>query len=283
MPAPQFDFSDGSGGGYGGAVGTGGGYPALSGMINPSTLSSFAGLFGGGGGNTQAGSASAAMPYLDDIGKNITPYFNPYINAGNQALPQLQQQYGQLLSQGGNIQNTYGQMMNDPTGVMNKIGSNFQQSPGYQFQTSQAEGAANRAAAAGGMLGSPMQQQNIAGTVNGMANQDYYNYLNHGMSMMDQGLQGATNMYGMGLQGDQDMAHMGLSATNSLTDDLMSQYLSQASDAYAGGAGGSKSSNGWGGALSGGMSGAATGSAFGPYGALIGGGIGAIGGYFSSK
>lgn len=238
----------------------------MGGMINPGTLGMFAGLFGGGAGganqNSQYASSQAAMPYLNQIGTQIPQYFTPYIDYGKQALPQLQQQYTQLL--------------NNPGGVMNNIGAGFQQSPGYQFQTQQAMNAANRAAAAGGMLGSPAEQQSIAGTVTGLANQDYYNYLNHGMSL-----------YGMGLNGMDDMAHMGLNATNSLTDDLMTQYLSQASDAYAGGANGGGSGGGkgssMGGIFSGALSGAATGSAFGPYGALIGGGIGALGGYLSSK
>ena len=278
MPDPQFDFSDmngGSQGGMGGGQGGMGGFNGFSNMINPSTLSAFAGLFGGGQ-NTQYASSQAAMPYLNQIGQQIPQYFNPYINAGQQALPALQHQYGQLLGQGAGIMNQNNQLMNNPGGVMNRIGAGFQQSPGYQFSVNQALGAANRAASAGGMLGSPMEQQNIAGTVTGMANQDYYNYLNHGMSMYDTGLQNATNMYGMGLQGEQDMAHMGLNATNSMTDDLMTQYLSQASDAYAGG--GQPQGGGMGGIFSGALGGASAGSAFGPYGALVGGGIGAVSG-----
>ncbi len=279
---PQFDFSDMYGGAGGmGSSGGMGSFGGLGGMINPGTLSMFGGLFGGGNQNNQYASSQAAMPYLNQIGTNITPYFNPYINAGQQALPQLQQQYGNLLGEGAGLQNQYNQLMNDPTSVMNKIGAGFQQSPGYQWQVNQSLGAANRAAAAGGMVGSPAEQQQIAGTVNQLANQDYYNYLNHGMSMYNTGLQGATNLYGMGLQGEQDLAHMGLSATNSLTDDLMSQYLSQASDAYAGG--GKPQGGGMGGIFSGALGGAATGSSFGPYGALIGAGVGALGGYMSNR
>lgn len=153
--------------------------------------------------------ADSAMPYLNQIAGMLPQYFQPWINAGAQQLPQLQ--------------NAYSQMMNDPTGVMNKMGANFQQSPGYQFQTNQALGAANRAAAAGGMLGSPAEQQQIAGTVNQLANQDYYNYLNHGMAMMGQGLQGA-----------QGIAQMGYGASANLGDDLANALMSQANLAYAG-------------------------------------------------
>lgn len=153
--------------------------------------------------------ANSAMPYLNQIAGMLPQYFQPWINAGQQALPQLQQQYGQLL--------------NNPGGVMNNIGAGFHQSPGYQFQTQQALNAANRAAAAGGMVGSPEEQQNIATTVNGLANQDYYNYLNHGMSM-----------YGMGLQGEGNLAQMGYGASANLGDDLASSLMSQAQLAYSG-------------------------------------------------
>lgn len=299
---PQFDFSDGSGGGgmgggmNGGGMGAGGGYGAAMntgmGFLNQymqggGMQGSFMGGQAGGGSKNWQNPANSAMPYLNQMMPNITPYFDPYINAGAQALPQLQQQYGQDLSQGNNLRSQYSQMMNNPGGVMNRIGSGFQQSPGYQFQTQQAMGAANRTAAAGGMLGTPAEQQSIAGTVGGLANQDYYNYLNHGMQMYGQGLQGEQGMYNQGIQGNQDMTHMGLGASNSLTDDVMSQYMSQANLAYAGtsdqdqnkgGSGGSGS-----GMLGGAASGAMAGSAFGPYGMIIGAGVGALGSYFSSK
>lgn len=159
--------------------------------------------------STPPNAADNAMPYFNQAISQLPSYFQPYINAGQQALPQLQQQYGQLI--------------NNPGSVMNGIGSDFHQSPGYQFQTSQAEGAANRAAAAGGMLGSPMQQQNIAGTINGMANQDYYNYLNHGM-----------NLYGMGLQGLGQQAQMGYGASSNLGEDMTTALMSQGQLAYSG-------------------------------------------------
>jgi hypothetical protein len=153
--------------------------------------------------------ADAGMPYLGQIGSTITPYYQPYINAGNSMIPGLQSQYGQLV--------------NNPGAVMNKIGAGFHQSPGYQFQVNQALGAANRAAAAGGMLGSPQEQQNIAGTVNGIANQDYYNYLNHGIGLYDQGLGGMSHMF-----------DTGFAASSGLANNLAQALSAQAQMAYAG-------------------------------------------------
>lgn len=222
-----FGGSSGSGGGWqnllmsGGdpmmSMMMGGGQGGMMGMLDP--LGMLGGLFGGG-----SNPADAAMPYLNQGQGVVDKYMNPYIAAGQQAMPALQQQYSQLI--------------NNPSGMMNKIGSGFQQSPGYQFQVDQASGAANRAAAAGGMLGSPMQQQNISGTVNNMANQDYYNYLNHGMSM-----------YGQGLSGMQHMGDMGLQASTTAEQSMMDLINTQAQLAYAGKANQNQSQNGMFGSL----------------------------------
>lgn len=193
--------------GLGDMFGGGGG---LGGMFAGGALGDFLGaglgMFGMG---QYKDPSDSAMPYMNQISGELSKYFSPYINAGNQALPQLQSQYGNL--------------MNNPGGFINNMGKQFQQSPGYQWQVGQAEGAANRAAAAGGMLGTPAEQQNISGTVNQMANQDYYNWMNHAMGA-----------YGMGLNGMNSIARMGYGAASGLGEDLASALMSQANLAYAG-------------------------------------------------
>jgi hypothetical protein len=232
------DFGSGEGSfgagipGMGGSNGSGFNWQQMAPGLGAGIGDLFAGFMMGG--NNTPNPANSAMPYLNQIPGAMSPYFNPYIKAGQGALGNLQNQYGQLTGQLPSLQNQYSQMTNNPSGVMNNIGSGFHQSPGFQFQTNQALGAANRAAAAGGMLGSPQEQQNIAGTVNGMANQDYYNYLNHAMGMYGQGLQGQQNLYGMGLQGEQGINNMGYGASNEFGQDLMSQLMSQANLSYAG-------------------------------------------------
>lgn len=172
-------------------------------------MSFLSGLFGGG--DDYSNPADSAAPYLNNIGNDTGQYLNPYIQGGQKAYGTLQQQYGQLL--------------NDPTGIMNKIGSGYQRSPGYKWQVQQALGAANRASAAGGMAGSPEEQQNIAGTVNQLANQDYYNYVNHGLGLYQQGLQG----YG-------GLNQMGYRASGQMADYLGNRDEEQAQLAYAGSA-----------------------------------------------
>lgn len=191
------------GGNYGGSNPFGGGGNSFG-----SFLSSLGGLFGGG---DWTNPADAANKYLDKIPGTIKPYYDPYINAGRSALDSLMGQYGGLV--------------NDPGAILSKLGGGFQKSPGYQFQVDQATDAANRAGAASGMLGSPAEQQQVAGAVNGLANQDYYNYLNH-----------AENLYGTGLQGLSGINSMGYNASTSLADMLanimgqQAQYGAQGQD-----------------------------------------------------
>ncbi len=227
---PQFDFS----GMYGDSSGGGNNSQSAQGWGGVGDL------FGAGltafGMNSFQNPADSAMPYLNGIQGQMQPYFQPYMDAGKSALPTLQGQYNQL--------------MNNPTAVMNGIGSTYQQSPGYQFQVNQAQNSANHAAAAGGMLGSPAEQQSIAGTVNNLANQDYNTYLNQGLGL-----------YSQGLQGMQGLNQMGYNASTGFGDDIGSIGQSQANLAYAGAANQNQSQQG----------------AMGGIGGLVQGGISAMG------
>lgn len=153
--------------------------------------------------------ADAAMPYFNQIPGTITPYYQPYINAGNQALSTLMKQYQTLLS--------------NPDAIMKLAGSGFQSSPGYQYQYNQGMNAANQAAASGGMLGTPYHQQDAANMASNLANQDYYNYLNH-----------ALGLYNTGLSGEQGINEMGFKASDSLASGLASNLSNEAGLAYQG-------------------------------------------------
>lgn len=166
-------------------------------------------ISGLGGAMTYQNPFDSENSYLSQIRGQVSPYYQPYINAGLGALGSLQGQYGQL--------------MNNPGQMLNQIGQNYQASPGYGFNVNQATGAANRAAAAGGMVGSPAEQQQLAGTVSGLANQDYNQWLGQ-----------ATGLYGQGLSGMQGINQMGFNASDQLSQAIMAQLMSQAKGAYAG-------------------------------------------------
>lgn len=220
-------------------------------------MSIFDDIFGSGAKDPSKG----AMKYLNQIPGTISPYYQPYINAGQGALnsltdqskqltdllPQLMSQYSSLSGMGPDVQAQYMKLMQDPTAVMNQIGQGYQASPGYNYQVSQATNAANKAAAAGGMLGSPQEQASLAHDITGMANQDYYNYINKGLSQYNTGLQGATGLFNTGLQGQQGLYNQGINilgdlnkygygASNELANALSNNLASMAQLKYAGGA-----------------------------------------------
>jgi len=156
------------------------------------------GLFGGKGYKNPADSANK---YIDQIPGQTSQYFQPYINAGQNALPQLQGQYNDLL--------------NNPGGKLNQMGGQFQQSPGFQFALQQALQGSGHAAAAGGMAGSPQHEMQNMGIATQLGNQDYYNYLDKTLGL-----------YNKGLEGEQGMAQGGLTAGTSMAD-MISQALAQ--------------------------------------------------------
>ena len=59
--------------------------------------------------------ADAGIGYMDQMPGEISKYLDPYINAGKNALPGLQDQYGKL--------------MNDPGGRLNEIGTGLSSIP----------------------------------------------------------------------------------------------------------------------------------------------------------
>lgn len=142
-------------------------------------ISGLGGLFGIGRPNT-----SKANNYLGQMQPYINQYLQPYINAG----------------------------MN-PTETLSKFGAGYQASPGYQYNVDQATKAANNAAAAGGFIGSPQQQEYMAKQIGGLASQDYNQYMNNALGLYNTG-------YG---------ASMG--ATNTLSDMLKTQAQMAYSDA----------------------------------------------------
>lgn len=179
---------------------------------NMGQMGSMFGALGGGLGQLFGGynnPADSAMPYFNQAANQLPGYFQPYMDAGKQALSPLESAYGNLLS--------------NPGGVMNQIGQGYHQSPGYQFQMQQGMNASNNAAAAGGMAGTPMAQYNGSQFATGLANQDYYNYLSK-----------ALGMYGQGLQGEQGLANMGAGASMGLGEDLAGIYGAQGQLAYSG-------------------------------------------------
>lgn len=153
--------------------------------------------------------ADTGMSYLNQAPALIQKYLNPYVQAGQQALPGLQSQYGQLI--------------NDPGGRLNQIGAGYHQSPGFQFALQQALQGAGHAAAAGGMAGSPEHEQQNMGLATSLANQDYNQWLGNALGMFREGLAGQQGLYDTGAKTGVQMG-----------EDLASILANQSKMAYEG-------------------------------------------------
>jgi hypothetical protein len=153
--------------------------------------------------------AKDAMGYLDQIPGQIKPYYDPYINAGGRQL--------------GNIEGEFGKLINDPNEIIRRIGSGYKQSPGYDWKVQQGQQGVNNAQAAGGMVGTPQHEQESAQMLEGIASQDYNDYMKN-----------ALGLYGTGLSGEQDIMHQGYNASSSLADQLAQVLAGKSGLSYAG-------------------------------------------------
>lgn len=145
------------------------------------------GSFGGGGKNP----AGVANGYINQIPGATEPYYSPYINAGKGAMGDLQNQYKDLF--GGNVQN--------------KLGESYKESPGYQFKLKQGLQAATNAASAGGMGGSPMDQQTQNQVANDISSQDYNDYIKNQIGLYNTGMGAAQDIFGKGYGASSDYAN----------------------------------------------------------------------------
>ncbi len=181
--------------------------------------------------------SNAADRYIKKIPGAISPYYDPYIQAGNRQLDILEPEYANLI--------------NSPGTKLNDIGSSYQQSPGFEFALKQALGASGNAAAAGGMAGSPQHEYQNMDIATGMANQDYNQWMNN-----------ALGLYGTGISGSQGLYNTGVNAANTKAGIIAGNLENRAGNAYAGQA----NQN----AMIQGLIGAGMGAAMGPIGSYFG-------------
>ena len=180
--------------------------------------------FLGGGKNP----ADSGMDYLNQIPGATKPYYQPYIDQGNQA--------------GNDLTGRYGQMLNNPGELYNQLGAGYKESPGYQARLRAGLSGATNAAAAGGMAGSMEHQQHAAETANDLQGKDFEDYLNH-----------VLGLYGQGVSGEQGREARGYNASTGYGDILGSNLGQQGGLAYNGQAGQNQNqSNLWGNIIKGG-------------------------------
>ena len=147
------------------------------------------GIFGGNNaGVTGANAAGAALAanaqgansliqqgQASALGQYGTNYYDPYTATGNQANTMYANALG-LNGAGGNQAAT----------------SAFQTAPGYQFALNQGTQALDRSAAGSGMFGSGNAAMALNNYGQGMANQQYGNWLSNLSGLNNQGMQAAS-------------------------------------------------------------------------------------------
>lgn len=144
--------------------------------MNP--LDSIEGILSGG-----ANAANAQQGYYNQIPGIFKKYMNPYMQAGQNGL----NNYQQMLSK----------MMNGPD-FINSLMSHYHQSGQYKDMADEATRAANNAAAAGGTLGTGVEQNQLAGTVSKLANADQQQYLQNVMRPEEEAMNGYGNLTNIG-------------------------------------------------------------------------------------
>jgi hypothetical protein len=229
LPTPNFGKANipaPFGGDMGQGMGGNNNYGLSTGVTG--IASGLAALFGAGGKNP----ADAGMGYLNQVPGATSQYTNPYLNAGKQAT--------------GVLQGEYGKDINDPNAQYNKFAQGYEESPGYKFSVDQATKGANQAAAAGGMLGSPAEQQELSKVIQGLSSQDFEQFLSHIMGIYGQGISGQQGMFNTGAQTANNMAQ---SAQSNLNNQAQLAYQGQASQNQAQGGGFNQLINGIGSAL----------------------------------
>lgn len=162
-------------------------------------MSWFDDLFGGGQGDAY----SDELKYLQQIPGIYKQYMDPYLNAGQSAINPYTDALHQLLSNPnqfiGNLQS--------------QAEASYKPSQAYQNQVGAATAAANQAAAAGGMLGTPSEQEHVAETIGNLAMGNQQQYVNNRMNQM-------LGAFGTGLGGYGTMINMGNTDANLMADNL---------------------------------------------------------------
>ncbi len=168
--------------------------PALLSLL-PGALSAAGGLFNMFGSNKRANAPmNAANQQLNQIPGQTLPYYQPYMNAGKDALNTLTGEYGKSI--------------NDPNAQYNKFAAGYKESPGYKTRLEEAMRAITNSQAAGGMAGSGQHQQYSAEKAMELSGKDFEDYLNHIMNIYGKGIEGEQGIETQGYGANTDYANM---------------------------------------------------------------------------
>lgn len=138
--------------------------------------------------------ANAGMDYLNQVPGTITPYYQPYRQAG--------------LAAGATIGPEYYKMATNPQGYYDDIMGGYEESPQYQYNYDKNTQVMEGDAAAGGYTGTQYDQRNQAEMNEGLMANDQQQYYNNVTRAQQYGLQGGQQFYNTGYQASDTLANM---------------------------------------------------------------------------
>lgn len=137
--------------------------------------------------------AKDANKYLDQIPGMGKKYYNPFIERGQRAGDQLESQYGKMM---------------DPTAFMDEIMKHYNMSEGAQYEQDKLGRGIGATAAAGGVAGTPMHQQEYGEMAHKIMSGDMQQYLKNALGIQDRGLQGEENFFNKGYDASSSLADL---------------------------------------------------------------------------
>jgi hypothetical protein len=146
------------------------------------------------GGNMAGNAANRAAAMQQEEATRARAALSPWVAAGGGAIGKVTNLLGlgTLKTNGGNY-NTYGL---DPAGAketQQQALADFETSPGYQFRMDEGSKALDRSAASRGLLRSGAQQKAITAFGQGIASEEYGNYMNNLFQASGLGSQAASS------------------------------------------------------------------------------------------
>jgi hypothetical protein len=146
------------------------------------------------GGNMAASAANRAAQMQQEEATRARAALSPWVAAGGGAIGKVTNLLGlgTLKTDGGNY-NTYGL---DPAGAketQQQALADFETSPGYQFRMDEGSKALDRSAASRGLLRSGAHQKAITAFGQGIASEEYGNYMDNLLAVSGLGGQAASS------------------------------------------------------------------------------------------